>query len=92
MFRTHGAIRCFFGFLSRERLIPANPMSLVEKPRNERRLIAALNMDQFRMLLAQPNLETYAGLRAWTIMVLVLDTGLRISEVLGLRRDRVDYR
>ena len=30
--RTYGALRCFFGFLSRERLIPQNPFALIAKP------------------------------------------------------------
>ncbi len=52
--RTYGALRCFFGFLARERLIPQNPMALVEKPRMEQRLIKPLTLDQVRLLLAQP--------------------------------------
>lgn len=91
VYRAYGALRCFLGFLSRERLIPANPMALVEKPRQERRFVQALTLEQVRALLAQPDPATYAGLRVWTIMVLILDTGLRISEVLGLRRDQVDF-
>lgn len=91
VFRTYGALRCFFSFLSRERLIPASPMSLVEKPRKERTFIQALNLDQIRLLLAQPDKSKFAGLRAWTMMVLILDTGLRVSEVLKLRRDQVSF-
>ena len=49
------ALRCFFGFLSRERLIPQNPFQLVEKPRMEQKLIKPLSMDQVRLLLAGIN-------------------------------------
>ncbi len=87
----YGALRCFFSFLARERMIPASPMSLIEKPRKERRFIQALNLDQARILLAQPNHDTYAGLCSWTIMLLILDSGLRVSEVLNLRRDQVNF-
>ncbi|MBI3547970.1 MAG: tyrosine-type recombinase/integrase [Elusimicrobia bacterium] len=91
IFRTYGGIRCFFGFLSRERMIPANPMQLIEKPRKEHKLIPALTLEQARLLLAQPRNDTYRGVRAWTMMVLVLDTGLRLAEVLGLLKDNVDF-
>lgn len=91
LFRTYGALRCFFHFLSRERMIPANPMSLVEKPRKEKKLIQALTSDQARILLAQPDLKTFGGLRGWTIMILILDTGLRLAEVVALRRDQIDF-
>lgn len=89
--RAYGGLRCFFGFLARERLIPQNPITLVEKPRVERKLIKPLSMDQARLLLAQCDQKRYDEHRLWTIMVLILDSGLRISEVIGLRRDQIDF-
>src|SRR5260370_1075387 len=80
--RPYGGLRCFFGFLARERMIPQNPFQLVEKPRMERKLIKPLSMDQLRLLLAQCNQKRYEEHRLWTIMVLILDSGLRISEVI----------
>lgn len=91
VFRTFGALRCFFGFLSRERLLPASPMTVLEKPRKDRVIIPALNLDQMRVLLAQPSRKTFEGIRSRTLMVLILDTGLRVSEALKLRRDHVDF-
>ncbi|OGR90646.1 MAG: hypothetical protein A2V88_10340 [Elusimicrobia bacterium RBG_16_66_12] len=89
--RTYGGLRCFFGFLARERLIPQNPCQLVEKPRMERKLIRPLSLEQVRLLLAQCNQKRYDEHRLWTIMVLIFDTGLRISEVIGLRKDAIDF-
>ncbi|HAZ07358.1 MAG TPA: hypothetical protein DCZ01_02295 [Elusimicrobia bacterium] len=89
--RTYGGLRCFFGFLARERMIPQNPFQLVEKPRMERKLIKPLSLDQVRLLLVQCNQKRYDEHRLWTIMVLIFDTGLRISEVIGLRKDAIDF-
>ncbi len=89
--RTYGALRCFFRYLSQERVIPSSPFSLIEKPKMERKLIRPLNMDQVRLLLMQPKTKTYAGFRNWVMMLTMLDTGLRLSEALGLRRDRIDW-
>lgn len=89
--RTYGGLRCFFRFLARERMIPQNPFQLVEKPRMERKLIKPLSMDQLRLLLTQCNQKRYEEHRLWTIMVLILDSGLRISEVIGLRKDAIDF-
>ncbi len=89
--RTYGGLRCFFGFLARERMIPQNPFQLVEKPRMERKLIKPLSLDQVRLLLAQCRQKRYDEHRLWTIMVLIFDTGLRISEVIGLRKDAIDF-
>jgi site-specific recombinase XerD len=89
--RAYGGLRCFFGFLARERLIPQNPIQLVEKPRVERKLIRPLSMDQLQLLLKQPNQKRYDEHRLWTIMVLIFDTGLRISELINLRKDAIDF-
>lgn len=89
--RSYGALRCFFGFLARERMIPQNPFALIAKPRMEQKLIKPLTMEQARLLLAGINKRTFQGQRLWTMTVLILDTGLRVSEVLGLRLDQVDF-
>lgn len=89
--RTYGALRCFFGFLARERLIPQNPFQLVEKPRMEKKLIRPLSQDQVRLLLAGINQKLFPYHTVWTVMVLILDTGLRISEVIDLRKDQIDF-
>lgn len=89
--RTYGGLRCFFGFLSRERLIPASPFTLVEKPRMERKLVHPLSIEQARLLLSAPNQKRFIGQRIWTMMILILDTGLRLGEVISLRVDRVDF-
>lgn len=91
IFRDFGVSRCFFGFLAREGLISENPMTRLEKPRKERVLIPALSLDQVRLLLAQPDKETFKGIRTWTLMVLILDTGLRVTEALHVRRDQIDF-
>ena len=43
--RDYGAFKCFFNFLSRERLSPQNPSTLVEKPRMEDKLIRPLTLE-----------------------------------------------
>ncbi|MHB2025883.1 MAG: tyrosine-type recombinase/integrase [Elusimicrobiota bacterium] len=89
--RSYGGIRCFLGFLARERMIPQNPIQLVEKPRVDRKLIRPLSMEQARLLLDQCNQKRYDEHRLWTVMVLILDTGLRISEVINLRKDAINF-
>ena len=89
--RTYGALRCFFGFLARERLIPQNPFMLVEKPRMEHKMLRPLSIDQARLLLSAPNQKRFIGQRIWTMMILILDTGLRVSEIISLRNDRINW-
>ncbi|MFZ5597886.1 MAG: tyrosine-type recombinase/integrase [Bacillota bacterium] len=45
-----------------------------------------------RRLLAVPDRKTFTGLRDYTIMVLLLDTGLRLSEVSGLCLGDINFK
>lgn len=88
--RTYGGLRCFFKFLLREGLIRSNPMELVERPKRERHLIQPLQPEHVRALLEQANPKTFLGLRNKVLMLLMLDSGLRLSEALHLKLRDVD--
>ena len=88
--RTYGGLRCLFGFLARERMIPENPFQFGEKPRMEKKLIKPMSMEQAGRLLGAIKTKRWTDHNLRTIIVLVLDTGLRISELIGIRRDAVD--
>jgi integrase/recombinase XerD len=88
--RTYGGLRCFFGFLTRERMIPENPFQFVEKPRMEKKLIKPMSMEQAGRLLAAIKTKRWTDHNLRTIIILLLDTGLRVSELIGIRRDAVD--
>ncbi|MBI4425796.1 MAG: tyrosine-type recombinase/integrase, partial [Elusimicrobia bacterium] len=81
----------FFGFLARERMIPADPFLLVEKPRMEKKLIRPLSTEQVKALLGAFDHKLFPYFTVWTISVLILDTGLRVSEVVGLKADQMDF-
>lgn len=77
-------LRQFFGFLISEGYLAENPAARVELLKTAKTLIVALSDEQVRRLLAVPDRKTFTGLRDFTIMSLLLDTGLRLSEVTGL--------
>ncbi len=89
--RTFGAIRCAFQFWHREGFLSRNPMSLVEKPRRERHLIRPLSAEQATILIAQPDTSKTDGIRDRAMMMLMLDSGLRVSEVLSVEANRIDW-
>ena len=90
--RTFGAMRCAFKFWKREGLIAHNPMELVERPRRERYLIRPLSADQALSLIAMPDTTRTDGLRDRAMIMLMLDSGLRISEALWLEAGRIDWK
>ena len=89
--RTYGAIRCAFRFWNREGMLPRNPMALVDRPRRERNLIRPFSAEQATQLISQPDGATFEGLRDRAMIMLMLDSGLRVSEVRSLEADRIDW-
>lgn len=89
--RTFGALRCAFRFWTREGLLSKDPMALVEKPRRERVLIRPMTAEQASALLEQPDRSSVEGLRDRAMMMLMLDCGLRVSELRFIDTDRIDW-
>jgi site-specific recombinase XerD len=54
--------------------------------RYERRLVAFLTNAEVEALLAAPELSSWSGRRDYTLMLLAIQTGLRVSELRSLRR------
>ena len=69
----------FGNWLAAEELAEAVAIRRLAKPRVPRKLIEPLNDDELRELLAR------AGTRDQAILLLLLDTGLRVSEAAGIR-------
>ncbi|MHB2025891.1 MAG: tyrosine-type recombinase/integrase [Elusimicrobiota bacterium] len=91
VFRTYGGMRCAFRFWKREGSLTNNPMELVERPRRERALIRPLSAEQASRLIEMPDANSVQGLRDRAMMMLMLDSGLRITEALTLEACRVDW-
>lgn len=56
--------------------------------RNQRNVVSWLTEDEADALLAAPDRGTWTGRRDYALLVLAVQTGLRISELIGL--DRID--
>ena len=83
--RRLSAIRGFFGFLHREKLIDSNPARIVTGPRARRNLPDVLSVQEIELLLAQLEDNTPAGIRDRAIIEMMYGCGLRVSEVISLR-------
>ncbi|OGR74291.1 MAG: hypothetical protein A2089_03890 [Elusimicrobia bacterium GWD2_63_28] len=90
IYRAYTGLGTFFTFLLKEDFIQANPMALVEKPKRTKKMLQAFSMDQVRDLLAQFDQDNFPLLRTRTLIVLLLDTGLRISEALSIKKNDID--
>src|SRR5207244_2209946 len=85
--RKVSAIRSFLGFAHREGYLEARPE--IDAPKKPRRLPKVLGRAEMEALLAQPDVSTPEGLRDRALLELVYASGLRVSEAVGLRSDRL---
>jgi integrase/recombinase XerD len=88
--RYMSSIRSFFTFLVREGRLSGNPMELLESPKFTGRLPEYLTAQEVGRLLSAPPLTTPWGMRDRTMLEVLYACGLRVSELLGLVRDRVN--
>ena len=80
----------FYVWLQERGHVSHNPAARIGKVREPRKLIHALSDEQVSALLRQPDRSRFVGLRDLCFMLLLLDTGLRLSEALGLRVAELD--
>ena len=88
--RALSALRGLFRFLRTERLVEADPTAVVESPRLARKLPVVLSPEDVDRLLAAPNQTTPQGLRDAAMIETMYATGLRVSELVGLRLTDLD--
>lgn len=84
-------LRTFFLFLSRDGLLLLNPADKLERPRQERRLLRPFRGEDLAALLSAIETGTPFGVRDYALILLLADTGLRISEALGLKVGEIDW-
>lgn len=90
LMRKLSAIRSFYRFLAREEIISADPTMNLPAPRLVRHLPSVLPIEEVERLLAQPDVSTPRGLRDRAMLELLYATGLRVSELVGLKRGEVN--
>ncbi len=88
--RNISAIKTFFRFLAREGIIGTNPCRFLDSPRARRRLPHVLSLEEVNRLLSRPDPATPAGRRDRAMLELLYATGLRVSELVGLKTTNVN--
>ena len=79
------AVRAFFNWLEKERMISANPARELSLIKAKKEVIETFTRDQIRDLLRQPDQNTFTGFRDYTIILVMLETGVRARELCGMR-------
>jgi len=79
------SIRAFFSWLTFEDIIDRNPFDQIRIPPTPKKVMATFNESQTRGLLDAIDTASARGYRDYAMILMLLDTGLRVSELTGLR-------
>ncbi len=88
--RKLAAIKAFYRFMTAEGYMDANPAEVVEAGTKGIKLPRVLSEDEVVRLLNQPDITTAEGFRDRTMLEVLYATGMRVSELINLKLERVD--
>jgi site-specific recombinase XerD len=85
------ALRSWFKYLAKQDIETLSPEK-IELPKAESRSLKFLTSEQVEQLLSMPSISGLAGLRDKAILETLFSTGLRVSELVKLNRDQLDFK
>jgi len=89
--RKLASLRSFFKFLYREGHIKSNPITAVSSPKLDKKLPKFLDVGKVAKLILSPDVKTPSGLRDRAILETLYSCGIRVSELVGLDIDDIDF-
>lgn len=87
--RRLSTLRSFFHHLVKEKVLAQNPLDEIESPRLHKTIPTPLQKQEVDRLFHLPDTTTYLGFRDRCMMELFYSSGLRLAELVALRR--VDF-
>ena len=91
IFRKTEAIRAFYRYLRLEGKAQKDPTANFSAPRLPRKVPRFLGRREMELLLAFPAGSSFAGVRAAAAVELLYASGMRVSELLALRLESVNF-
>lgn len=83
-------LKTLYNFLLKEGLISINPLNTIERPKVAKRKIQTFNSNEVYTMLNAYDVNTFIGLRNYTLLSFLLATGARRSEFVNLTVFDVD--
>ncbi len=89
--RKLSSLRSFFKYLQREKIIAKNPAALLVTPKLDKPLPHFLSEEEATQLIEAPKTDKMSDSRDKAIFEVLYSTGIRVSELVGLDVDDVDF-
>ena len=94
-YSIQGHVRCikaFWSFLEREGYLASNPLAKFLLPKVPKKPMSTLSREQVDQLLASVNRHNPIGAKYFLIILLLYDTGIRISELVSIKTQDIDLK
>jgi integrase/recombinase XerC len=89
--RKLATLRSFYKFLVKRNQLSSNPVVAVRTPKQDKKLPRFLDYEEVKKLLDTPSLDNWLGSRDRAIMETLYSTGIRVSELVALNMDDIDF-
>jgi len=89
--RKLATLRSFYKFLVKTNRCGSNPLSAIRTPKQEKKLPRFLEYHEVKRLLETPPTDSWLGARDRAILETLYSTGIRVSELVSLNMDDIDF-
>lgn len=87
--RNLSSIKMFHRFLVAEKMAASDPTENLDAPKLSRMLPDVLDLEEVNAMLSQPDVHRLLGIRDRAILETLYATGIRVSELTGLKKSQV---
>ena len=88
--RRISSTKNFYLFLEKEHIIDTQ-LKKFDKPKGSKKLPVCISIEEVEALLEAPDLEKPEGLRDRAMLEVMYSSGLRVSELLGLKINQINF-
>lgn len=89
--RKLATLRSFYKFLVKRNHVSSNPVTPVRTPKQDKKLPRFLEYEEVKRLLETPPTNNWLGARDRAIMETLYSTGVRVSELVALNMEDIDF-
>jgi integrase/recombinase XerD len=91
MNRSLAALRGFYKYLLREKILEENPLANIELAKVWMKLPDTVSKEEMKAILAQPGSQNNSAVRNTAMLELLYATGIRVSELINLTMNSVNW-
>ena len=89
--RKLATLRSFYKFLVKRNQVTSNPVTAIRTPKQDKKLPKFLEYEEVKRLLETPPANNWLGARDRAILETLYSTGIRVSELVALNMDDIDF-